>query len=173
MSLVKLDRKDLKDAPFSPAVPAILTQPDTSIFGAIRAGDILLHHPYDSFSPVVEMIERASEDSKTVAIKMTLYRTNPDSGLIPALVRAAENGKQVAVLVELKARFDEENNITWAKALEQAGRPRRLRRRRPQDAREDRARRAAREGRDPPLRPPRDGQLQLLDGAHSTRTSAS
>ena len=111
MSLVKLDRKDLKDAPFSPAVPAILTQPDTSIFGAIRAGDILLHHPYDSFSPVVEMIERASEDSKTVAIKMTLYRTNPDSALIPALIRAAENGKQVAVLVELKARFDEENNI--------------------------------------------------------------
>jgi polyphosphate kinase len=121
MSLVKLDRRDLKDAPFSPAVPAILTQPDTSIFAAIRAGDILLHHPYDSFSPVVEMIERASEDSKTVAIKMTLYRTNPDSGLIPALVRAAENGKQVAVLVELKARFDEVNNITWAKSLEQAG----------------------------------------------------
>ncbi|MBK9062802.1 MAG: polyphosphate kinase 1 [Acidobacteria bacterium] len=121
MSLLKLDRRDLKDAPFSPAVPAILTQPDTSIFAAIRAGDILLHHPYDSFSPVVEMIERASEDSKTVAIKMTLYRTNPDSGLIPALVRAAENGKQVAVLVELKARFDEVNNITWAKSLEQAG----------------------------------------------------
>ncbi len=121
MSLVKLERRDLKDAPFSPAIPAILGQPDTSIFAAIRAGDILLHHPYDSFSPVVEMIERASVDSKTVAIKMTLYRTNPDSGLIPALVRAAENGKQVAVLVELKARFDEENNITWAKSLEQAG----------------------------------------------------
>ncbi len=121
MSLIKLDRRDLKDAPFSPAIPAILGQPDTSIFAAIRAGDILLHHPYDSFSPVVEMIERASVDSKTVAIKMTLYRTNPDSGLIPALVRAAENGKQVAVLVELKARFDEENNITWAKSLEQAG----------------------------------------------------
>jgi polyphosphate kinase len=121
MSLLKLDRRDLKDTPFSPAVPAILGQPDTSIFAAIRAGDILLHHPYDSFSPVVEMIERASEDSKTVAIKMTLYRTNPDAGLIPALVRAAENGKQVAVLVELKARFDEVNNITWAKSLEQAG----------------------------------------------------
>jgi polyphosphate kinase len=121
MSLVKLERRDLKDAPFSPAIPAILGQPDTSIFAAIRAGDILLHHPYDSFSPVVEMIERASVDSKTVAIKMTLYRTNSDSGIIPALVRAAENGKQVAVLVELKARFDEENNITWAKSLEQAG----------------------------------------------------
>jgi polyphosphate kinase len=121
MSLVKLDRRELKDTPFSPAIPAVLNQPDTSIFAAIRAGDILLHHPYDSFSPVVEMIERASVDSKTVAIKMTLYRTNPDSGLIPALVRAAENGKQVAVLVELKARFDEENNITWAKSLEQAG----------------------------------------------------
>ena len=121
MSLLKLDRRDLKDAPFSPAVPAILTQPDTSIFAAIRAGDILLHHPYDSISPVVDMIERASVDSKTVAIKMTLYRTNSDSALISALIRAAENGKQVAVLVELKARFDEENNITWAKSLEQAG----------------------------------------------------
>jgi polyphosphate kinase len=121
MSLTRLDRKELKDPPFSPAVPAVFSQPDTSIFAAIRAGDILLHHPYDSFSPVVEMIERASIDSKTVAIKMTLYRTNADSAILPALIRAAENGKQVAVLVELKARFDEEKNIEWAKSLEQAG----------------------------------------------------
>jgi polyphosphate kinase len=121
MSLTRLERKDLKDPPFSPAVPAVFSQPDTSIFAAIRAGDILLHHPYDSFSPVVEMIERASIDSKTVAIKMTLYRTNADSAILPALIRAAENGKQVAVLVELKARFDEEKNIEWAKSLEQAG----------------------------------------------------
>ena len=121
MWLTRLERKELKDPPFSPSVPAVFSQPDTSIFGAIRAGDVLLHHPYDSFSPVVEMIERASVDQKTVAIKMTLYRTNADSAILPALIRAAENGKQVAVLVELKARFDEEKNIEWAKSLEQAG----------------------------------------------------
>jgi polyphosphate kinase len=121
MWLTRLERKELKDPPFSPAVPAVFNQPDMSVFGAIRAGDVLLHHPYDSFSPVVEMIERASIDSKTVAIKMTLYRTNADSAILPALIRAAENGKQVAVLVELKARFDEEKNIEWAKSLEQAG----------------------------------------------------
>ena len=121
VSLVKLDRRELKDPPFTPAVPAIFNQPEISIFAAIRAGDILLHHPYDSFSPVSEMIERAAEDQKTLAIKMTLYRTSADSAIIPALIRAAENGKQVAVLVELKARFDEENNIVWAKSLERAG----------------------------------------------------
>ncbi len=121
MWLTRLDRKELKDPPFTPANPPVFHQPDVSIFGAIRQGDILLHHPYDSFTPVLEMIERAADDVKTVAIKMTLYRTSADSALIPALIRAAENGKQVAVLVELKARFDEEKNIVWAKALEQAG----------------------------------------------------
>ena len=121
MTLVKLDRRDLKDAPFTPALPAPLGSPDGSIFQAIRQGDILLHHPYDSFGPVVDLIEEAAEDPKTLAIKMTLYRTSSDSPVIPALIRAAENGKQVAVLVELKARFDEENNIVWAKALERAG----------------------------------------------------
>jgi polyphosphate kinase len=121
MALVKLDRRDLKDAPFNPALPPLLASPDASIFQAMRQGDILLHHPYDSFAPVVELIEEAAEDPKTLAIKMTLYRTSSDSPVIPALIRAAENGKQVAVLVELKARFDEENNIVWAKALERAG----------------------------------------------------
>lgn len=121
MSLVKLDRRELKDPPFTPAVPPVLLSPDSTIFSAIRAGDVLLHHPYDSFGPVVEMIERAADDTKTLAIKMTLYRAGAESPIIPALVRAAEKGKQVAVLVELKARFDEENNIVWAKALEQAG----------------------------------------------------
>jgi polyphosphate kinase len=121
MALVKLERRDLKDAPFNPAVPPSLAVPDTSIFQAIRQGDVLLHHPYDSFGPVVELIEDAADDPKTLAIKMTLYRTSADSPVIPALIRAAENGKQVAVLVELKARFDEENNIVWAKALERAG----------------------------------------------------
>ena len=121
MGLWKLDRRDLKDPPFTPALPTVLPHPEASIFAAIRSGDILLHHPYDSFGPVVEMIQRAAEDGKTLAIKMTLYRAGSESPIIPALVRAAENGKQVAVLVELKARFDEENNIVWAKALEQAG----------------------------------------------------
>lgn len=121
MALTKLDRRDLKDPPFVPAVPAVFHDPDASIFAAIRKGDVLLHHPYESFQPVLDMIERAADDSKTLAIKMTLYRTSSESPLIPALIRAAENGKQVAVLVELKARFDEENNITWAKALERAG----------------------------------------------------
>ncbi|HRY43662.1 MAG TPA: polyphosphate kinase 1 [Thermoanaerobaculia bacterium] len=121
MALVKLDRRDLKDAPFAPALPPALAAPEGSIFQAIRQGDLLLHHPYDSFGPVVELIEEAADDPKTLAIKMTLYRTSSDSPVIPALVRAAEAGKQVAVLVELKARFDEENNIVWAKALERAG----------------------------------------------------
>ncbi len=121
MALTRIDRRDLKDAPFTPAVPPVLAASDLSIFAAIRQGDILLHHPYDSFSPVLELIEEAADDPKTLAIKMTLYRTSSDSSLIPALIRAAENGKQVAVLVELKARFDEENNIVWAKSLERAG----------------------------------------------------
>jgi polyphosphate kinase len=121
MSLVKLDRSELKDPPFTPAVSPVFLSPDSTIFSAIRAGDLLLHHPYDSIGPVVEMIERAADDTKTLAIKMTLYRVGAESPIIPALVRAAEKGKQVAVLVELKARFDEENNIVWAKALEQAG----------------------------------------------------
>jgi len=118
--LARLDRRDLKDAPFTPALPPALTG-GRDIFDAIRDGDILLHHPYDSFSPVLELIDRAADDRKVLAIKMTLYRTSADSPFIPALIRAAEGGKQVAVLVELKARFDEANNIVWARALERAG----------------------------------------------------
>jgi polyphosphate kinase len=119
-SLCRLDRPDLKDAPFSPALPPAFAG-DRSVFEAIRRGDILIHLPYDSFAPVVDFIEEAADDPKTLAIKMTLYRTSSGSPLIKALVRAAEAGKQVAVLVELKARFDEENNIVWARELEQAG----------------------------------------------------
>ncbi len=120
-SLYKLDRRDLKDPPFVPGVVPQLARNEKPIFSSIREGDILLHHPFDSFAPVLEMIERAAVDSKTLAIKMTLYRTGADSPLLPALIKAVENGKQVAVLVELKARFDEENNIVWARALERAG----------------------------------------------------
>ena len=120
MSIMKLDRPDLKDAPFLPASRSIF-DPPVDVFETIRKGDILLHHPYDSFDPVLRFLEAAADDRDVLAIKMTLYRVGADSPMVAALARAAENGKQVAVLVELKARFDEENNIQWARSLERAG----------------------------------------------------
>jgi polyphosphate kinase len=119
MSLYALDRPALKDPPLQPAIPPALRGED--IYAAIRRGDVLLHHPYESFSPVVRFIEEAAEDPGVLAIKQTLYRIGQNSPLVAALIRAREKNKQVAVLVELKARFDEENNIEWARALEQAG----------------------------------------------------
>ncbi|MFO7742609.1 MAG: polyphosphate kinase 1 [Anaerolineae bacterium] len=120
MELMEVNRPDLKDRPFQPAVPPPLST-EENIFSVIRRHNILLYHPYDSFDPVVRFVREAARDSEVLAIKQTLYRVGPDSPIVAALMDARENGKQVAVLVELKARFDEENNIVWARSLEEAG----------------------------------------------------
>lgn len=118
--LYALERPDLKDPPFLPSVPSSFSK-SSSLLAAIRQRDVLLYHPYDSFMPVVEFLREAANDPDVVAIKQTLYRVNPKSPIIDALLEARVNGKQVAVLVELKARFDEENNIEWARKLEDEG----------------------------------------------------
>ncbi len=118
--LHRLERPDLKDKPFQPALPEGY-HIDEAIFDTLGRRNILLHHPYDSFGPVVDYIDAAAEDPDVLAIKQTLYRVGPNSPVVRALMRARENGKQVTALVELKARFDEESNIEWARALERTG----------------------------------------------------
>lgn len=120
MALYEIDRPDLKDHVFTPRMPEWFEEYD-SVFDAIREGDRLLHHPYDSYDCVTGFINEAVEDPDVVAIKICLYRTGPDSPIPPALIRAAEQGKQVTALIELKARFDEEHNIEWARKLDYAG----------------------------------------------------
>jgi polyphosphate kinase len=121
-SFPNVDRPRLKDSPFDPYVPGDLSpQSDEDLFAVIRRGDRLLHHPFHSFQPVIDFLRKAAHDPDVLAIKMTLYRVGLNSPVVKALLEAIENGKQVAVLLELKARFDEESNIEWARALEREG----------------------------------------------------
>jgi polyphosphate kinase len=118
----QLDLPELRDKPFEPWTPPEFSQhADEDIFTVIRREDRLLHHPYQTFTPIVSLLKKAAHDPDVLAIKMTLYRVGRDSPIVEALLEAIENGKQVAVLLELKARFDEESNIEWARALEREG----------------------------------------------------
>ena len=121
MALWKLDRPDLKDPPLMPALPAPLSDPGDSILDVIGQQDLLLHHPYDLFVPILDFIKTATSDPGVLAVKQTLYRVGSNSPIVKSLAAARDDDTQVAVLVELKARFDEENNIEWARALEEAG----------------------------------------------------
>jgi polyphosphate kinase len=127
MCFLSLPLPELKDPPWTPVIPSYLrkfrpNEEGSDLFTLIAKGDFLVHHPYESFADTVErFITCSSNDAKVLAIKMTLYRTTGDSNILTALIKAAENGKQVSVLIELKARFDEQNNINWARKLEDAG----------------------------------------------------
>ena len=119
--LGRVEQKELRDEPYTPVWPPGLGDGERDLFAIVAEKDVLLHHPYESYDPIVSFIEAAADDPNVLAIKQTLYRTGRDSPIVRALARAAENGKQVTALVELKARMDEEANILWARQLEQAG----------------------------------------------------
>ena len=122
MSLASLELPELRDAPFGPVTPPEVREPDRSIFDIIRERDLLVHHPFESFGTTVEhFFDTAAEDPNVLAIKLTLYRTSGDTAIVRALTEAVQRGKQVAVLVELQARFDEINNLNWARTLESYG----------------------------------------------------
>jgi polyphosphate kinase len=124
MGLYQLDLPSLKDSPFLPGMPPVLreaVEDEEDLLSVIRRQDVLLHHPFESFQPVVDFLRKAADDPQVLAIKIVLYRVGRNSPVVEALLRAMERGKQVAVLVELKARFDEESNIEWARALEREG----------------------------------------------------
>jgi polyphosphate kinase len=120
-ALLSIDRPALNDKPFIPSTPKGFSGPRSEIFKTISEGDVLVHHPFESFQPVIDFLRAAAHDPDVMAIKMTLYRVGRNSPIVEALLEAIENGKQVAVLVELKARFDEESNIEWAQKLEREG----------------------------------------------------
>jgi polyphosphate kinase len=121
MPLYGLDMPDLKDVPITYSIPKALRQPNKKIFDILSEQDVLVHHPYTSYNTITDFLDAAADDKEVRAIKICLYRTGKDSPVVKSLMRASQNGKQVAALVELKARFDEENNIEWARMLEAEG----------------------------------------------------